>query len=130
MADFEFIHLVTKPSAKICYKFYPSASATTAHLLVFLNGLGLPQVAWGPTIEKLKELRKKAICRLSPTYDRFGQGLTTDRDPQDGEALDPTHGHDCISAVRDLRQMLAQIVQERDAKSRELDGAALIFVAN
>lgn len=63
------------------------------------------------------------------TYDRFGQGQTTDRDPQDSSTLDPTHGHDCVSAVRDLRQLLEQIASQK-LGVQELNRVPLILVAN
>ncbi|PWY88084.1 hypothetical protein BO94DRAFT_535092, partial [Aspergillus sclerotioniger CBS 115572] len=43
------------------------------------------------------------------TYDRYGQGLTTDRDPADTSSPDPAHGHDCLSIIHDLHQLLKQI---------------------
>ena len=38
--------------------------------------------------------------------------MSTDPDPSDSGALDPMHGHDCLSVVRDLRQLLTQIANE------------------
>ncbi|PWY79395.1 hypothetical protein BO94DRAFT_577079 [Aspergillus sclerotioniger CBS 115572] len=45
------------------------------------------------------------------TYDRFGQGQTPSRDPLDTNAPDPSHGHDILSAVADLHQLILQIAQ-------------------
>lgn len=131
MADFDQIALTTKPSAKICYRFYPSvlSEGLKPVLIVFLNGLGLPQEAWGPTIDRLSELRQSAIIPAILTYDRFGQGLTTDRDPADAGAADPTKAHDAVAVIQDLRQLIAQIASDKLGVSdiQEID---LIFVAN
>lgn len=116
MAEFQLISLATKPTAQIAYTFQPSVSVSTAKpaLLVFLNGLGLPQVSWFPTITQLKELRREKNIPAILTYDRFGQGQTTDRDPSDEGAADPMHGHDCLSVVHDLHQLITQIIAEKN----------------
>lgn len=129
MSDFQFLQLTTKPGAQLCYRFYPSSSTKTPLLLAFLNGLGLPQANWEPAITKLQELRKDRDLPPILTYDRFGQGQTTDRDPHDKDAADPSHGHDCTIVVKDLRQFLSQIVLERMNIS-DLDSVATVFVAN
>jgi pimeloyl-ACP methyl ester carboxylesterase len=129
MNGFQFTRLSTKPTARICYEFQGSSSATKPCVLVFLNGLGLPQAAWAPTVTRLKDLREGKALPCILTYDRFGQGLSTDRDPQDEQAADPAHGHDCLGAVGDLRQLLAQLVREQMHIS-DLDTVALVLVAN
>ncbi|KAH8895276.1 alpha/beta-hydrolase [Thozetella sp. PMI_491] len=128
MDGFQFLELSTKPGSQICYRLEPSPTAKP-HLLVFLNGLGLPQAGWSAAIAKLKELRKEADLPSILTYDRFGQGQTTDRDPQDKLASDPAHAHDCISVVRDLHQLLGQIVNGKLGIA-ELESVPLILVAN
>ncbi|KAI5460201.1 Alpha/Beta hydrolase protein [Mariannaea sp. PMI_226] len=129
MADFHFIRLLTKPSAEICYRFYDAASQSPPVLLVFLNGLGLPQAAWAPTITKLQSMRGEKNMPFVLTYDRFGQGQTLDRDPQDAMAPDQSHGHDSISAVRDLRQLLVQIVGDK-MEILDTNSVTIVFVAN
>ncbi|KAK9238983.1 Alpha/Beta hydrolase protein [Lipomyces kononenkoae] len=129
MAEFQLIRLATKPTAQICYSFQPSVSTTKPVLLVFLNGLGLPQVSWLPAIAQLKELRQETDIPAILTYDRFGQGQTTDHDPMDEGAADPMHGHDCLSAVHDLRQLITQIIAEKMGEA-DVDSVALVLVGN
>ncbi|KAL2849303.1 alpha/beta-hydrolase [Aspergillus pseudodeflectus] len=132
MADLQHIALTTKPTAQISYTFHPPttpSSTTPPPLLIFLNGLGLPQASWFATIANLQESNAPLPALL--TYDRYGQGSTTDRDPADAGAEDPTHGHDCLAVVRDLRQLITQIASEKlDVKSEDVDSIPLILVAN
>ncbi|KAJ5692655.1 Alpha/Beta hydrolase protein [Penicillium macrosclerotiorum] len=129
MANLEKISLLTKPKAQISYAFHSSTSTSSPALVVFLNGLGLPQVAWNPTISILKETNKDNGTPAMLTYDRFGQGQTTDRDPNDENAADPMHGHDTMSAVQDLRQLVTQIAQDRMEIS-DIATLPIVFVAN
>ncbi|KAJ5377250.1 uncharacterized protein N7496_004659 [Penicillium cataractarum] len=129
MAELEFITLTTKPSAKLSYTFYKSTETPSPALIVFLNGLGLPQAAWGATIKSLQEKHQGTGLPAILTYDRFGQGQTTDADPANEGATDPTHGHDCLEVVRDLRQLLSQIAEDR-LKITDLDSLPLVLVAN
>ena len=110
----DFIRLLTKPSARLCYTFLPGVSArnSSPRLVVFLNGLGLPQSSWFPVINGLAESFPHQRPPLL-SYDRFGQGMSTDSDPSDAGAVDPLHGHDCMSVVRDLRQLISQIANEK-----------------
>ncbi|KAL3440641.1 alpha/beta-hydrolase [Aspergillus insuetus] len=132
MADLQHIALTTKPTAQISYTFHPAtapSSTTPIPLLIFLNGLGLPQASWFAAIAKLQESHTPLPALL--TYDRYGQGSTTGRDPADAGAEDPTHGHDCLAVVRDLRQLITQIAAEKlDVKSEDVDSIPLILVAN
>ncbi|KAL1897944.1 hypothetical protein Sste5346_003796 [Sporothrix stenoceras] len=128
MAELQLISLATKPTAQISYSFRPAVSTTKPVLLVFLNGLGLPQASWVPAITQLKELRQENIPAIL-TYDRFGQGQTVDRDPKDEGAADPMHGHDCLSVVHDLRQLITQIIAEKLGVS-ETDSVPLVLVGN
>src|SRR5277367_5001121 len=92
----DFIRSSTKPSAQLCYTFVsglrPSASMPS-RLIVFLNGLGLPQSSWFPVIAGLTESLQNQRPPLL-TYDRFGQGTSPDPDPSDAAAVDPLHRHD------------------------------------
>ncbi|KAE8350051.1 alpha/beta-hydrolase [Aspergillus coremiiformis] len=129
MAEFQFTALATKPTAQICYTFHPPVSTRAPLLIVFINGLGIPQASWMPSIAKFKGLRQNTSIPALLNYDRFGQGQTTDRDPQDAAAADPTHGHDFISAVKDLRQLIAQIALA-NLGIPEVDTVSLILVGN
>lgn len=79
-------------------------------LIVFVNGLGLPQAAWHPTLQLLQADLAASLSPLSSaggrnvvhavTYDRYGQGLSQ-----------PLHGakpapHDMLDAVSDLSAFL------------------------
>lgn len=129
MADVDFITLTTKPSAQLSYSFQPSLEATKSVLVVFINGLGLPQAFWHPVITHLKTIREGGSIASFLTYDRFGQGQTADRDPQDAGAEDPTHGHDCLVAVKDLRQLITQIITEKLGIS-DVDSVSVVLVGN
>ncbi|KAJ5742464.1 alpha/beta-hydrolase [Penicillium nucicola] len=129
MMNIDFITLTTKPSAQLSYNFQASTETTKPVLVVFLNGLGLPQDFWHPVIAHLKTLREGRNIPSFLTYDRFGQGQTTDRDPLDDGAEDPTHGHDCLAAVKDLRQLIIQVSQEKLGIS-EVDSVSVVLVAN
>ncbi|KAJ5226149.1 hypothetical protein N7468_007374 [Penicillium chermesinum] len=129
MADFEYISLTTKPSAKICFRFHDPISEEKPVLIVFLNGLGLPQEAWSPTITRLKELRQSCRMPAILTYDRYGQGLTIDRDPNDAGAVDPTKAHDAVAVIQDLRQLIVQVASARMGIT-DISHLSLVFVAN
>ncbi|KAF4971141.1 hypothetical protein FSARC_1974 [Fusarium sarcochroum] len=132
MDDIEHIELDTKPGAKIAYRFQSTqGSIKTPMLMVFVNGLGLPQAGWTPAIEKFIALRTAANQPVPAilTYDRYGQGQTIDRDPQDAKAEDPMHGHDCLDVVRDLRQLLTQIAATKLGVA-VVEQVALVMVCN
>lgn len=122
------IELTTKPGAKITYTFVPSKGnkVTGQPLLVFLNGLGLPAASWLPTISILTQ---SSTHPPLISYDRYGQGQTPDKDPNDATAPDPQHPHDCMDVIRDLHQLLTQFRALHDLDSFVNDGG-IFFVAN
>jgi pimeloyl-ACP methyl ester carboxylesterase len=130
-----FITLSSKPAAKLSYSFIPAAGSDARQpLIVFLNGLGLPASSWIPT---MTSLASKTPHPPMLSYDRYGQGLSTDRDPLDAKAENPEHGHDCVDVVRDLRQLISQICNGKDLKvpagsenSSELVEPPIFFIAN
>ncbi|KAJ6023842.1 alpha/beta-hydrolase [Penicillium herquei] len=128
MSDLSFLALTTKPSAQLSFTFSAPSETPNPVLVVFLNGLGLPQAFWQPIVTQLKDIRKDSILPAFVTYDRFGQGQTTDRDPQDAGAEDPSHGHDCLASVRDLHQFLTQI--SIDKLGLDLESVPLVLVGN
>ncbi|KAL4794967.1 alpha/beta-hydrolase [Aspergillus venezuelensis] len=134
MAEIKYISLSTKPSARLSYTFHPptpntTTNKTTPKLLVFLNGLGLPQTSWFPVIAQLREFHAYSLPGIL-TYDRYGQGQS-DRDPDDANAQDPSHGHDCMAVISDLRQLISQIAaQELDIDETQTDTVQIVFVAN
>lgn len=111
--DVSFLSLPHKPSARLAYRFFPSAPSSNSNLrIVFLNGLGLPMEGWLPTIRLL--LSPYTSHTTAPpfsilTYDRYGQGASTDRDPEDANAVDPKHGHDVAAIAHDLHELLQQV---------------------
>ena len=111
--DVSFIALPRKPSARLAYRFFPSAPHSNSNLrLVFLNGLGLPMEGWLPCIRLLLTpyaAQAEGLPFSIVTYDRFGQGATTDRDPDDAGAADPKHAHDVSAIARDLHDLLQQV---------------------
>ncbi|KAJ5203603.1 alpha/beta-hydrolase [Penicillium cinerascens] len=111
MADVEFLALTIKPSVQLSYSFQAPGTTTTPVLVLFLNAL-----------------RNGRSLPAFLTYDRFGQGQTTERDPQDAGAEDPTHGHDCIASVQDLRQLLIQVTGEK--LGVDVDSVSLVLVGN
>ncbi|KAH6873833.1 Alpha/beta hydrolase fold-1 [Thelonectria olida] len=128
--EYNFIRLDTKPSAQLSYFFLP---ATVHHepqdrLVVFVNGLGRPQTSWASTIRKLHRLRPDGLPAML-TYDRFGQGQSLDRDPADEGAADPAHAHDCMSAVRDMRQLIQQVTGQFMG-SGNLNEIRLVLIGN
>lgn len=96
----------TKPAAPISYTFFPSPKpnpSVSTHLIVFVNGLGLPAASWAPSINILDaKLPSHPACL---TYDRYGQGLTTARDPTDGSP-GKENGHDFLDVVADLHEII------------------------
>ncbi|WWC63741.1 uncharacterized protein I303_106346 [Kwoniella dejecticola CBS 10117] len=77
-------------------------------LVVFINGMMAPQAAWLPVIDLVKD---NAQTRVDPsvaylTYDRFGTGTTTHKDPK---PADPVFGNDLNSIVSDLEAVIHQI---------------------
>ncbi|GLA35957.1 hypothetical protein AnigIFM63309_001340 [Aspergillus niger] len=129
MSSYEFLSLATKPSAQLCYSFHPAVGTRKPALVVFVNGLGLPQTSWEGVIARLQAQPPAAGLPAMLSYDRYGQGQTTDRDPNDVEAEDPMHGHDTLTVVRDMHQLITQIASEKLGIS-ELSGLPLVLVSN
>lgn len=61
------------------------------------------------------------------SYDRYGQGQTSDRDPQD-EGREEGHGHDCADAAEDLHHLIEAVAKER--KSVGGKETQIILIAN
>jgi pimeloyl-ACP methyl ester carboxylesterase len=130
------IRLDHKPGAKLDYTYYPASARQGHHnpfsqtLIVFLNGLMLPRSSWDPSIQSF--LEKRIVGRLPYpgllSYDRYGQG-ESDRDPTDRDPP-PCHGHDAMSAVQDLKQLILQIWRDHLDHSKPTHFPCLIFVCN
>ena len=107
----------------------PTSNTVAPVLIVFLNGLMTDKSSWLPVMAGIIRQRKGTSMSW-PTllaYDRYGQGLTTDRDPQDTNH-EPGRGHDVSDAVVDLRQLILQICKTEE----ELGGeeTRIVLVAN
>ncbi|KAI4865092.1 alpha/beta-hydrolase [Hypoxylon rubiginosum] len=88
-------------------------NAPVANLLVVcLNGLGLPQAVWKPTIELFQQ------SSLSPkpwilTYDRYGQGASP-RDPHESwPDKDPGYAHTLDDVNDDLHELIQALSPDR-----------------
>jgi pimeloyl-ACP methyl ester carboxylesterase len=92
------INLPTKPTANLSYTF-SSGSPTTTTLVLFLNGLILPQSSWEPTISatQAKFLDTQTAQPHLLSYDRYGQGTSHPH---------PNGSHDTIDVVSDLHSFL------------------------
>ncbi|KAH8696479.1 hypothetical protein BGW36DRAFT_398024 [Talaromyces proteolyticus] len=107
--DIQLLRLATKRIVQLSYTLTPATAP-------------LRTISW------LKERQPNHLPALL-TYDRFCQGQTTDRDPADAVASDPTHGHDLTAAVADLHQLITQIVADRTPIGN-VDAAQLVLVGN
>ncbi|CAG1967052.1 unnamed protein product, partial [Fusarium graminearum] len=128
--QYEFMRLNTKPSAQLSYSFTPSTASGDANptLIVFVNGMIAPQTSWIKTISKLQELSPQGLPAIL-TFDRFGQGQTTDRDPNDEGAADPLHAHDSMDVVHDVRQLITQVLKNK-LNVEDPDNARLFLIGN
>jgi pimeloyl-ACP methyl ester carboxylesterase len=103
----ELLVIPSKSSAPISHTFFPAinpASSLDNHLIVFVNGLGLPASSWLPSIQILHS--NLTSCPAILTYDRYGQGLTTARDPVDNQK---PLGHDFVDVANDLHEIITTV---------------------
>lgn len=120
-----FISLPSKAQAQIAYYISgpDGAKDQTPTLVVFINGLGLPAASWKSVISMVQASDGPNKPQIL-TYDRFGQGATTARDPLDEQpGKEPGYGHDFVDATKDLHELL-QAVAPQGSKPRYL-----VFVA-
>src|SRR5271155_4240064 len=121
-----------KPGAEIAYRLIrivPSAAQEDGPhvLIVFINGLMLPMSGWEAAINLLlQDAKIKDLLLSLLTYDRYGQGQTTDRDPTD-DPSDLSHGHDILSSVTDLHHLLTAITTAHFSTAQP---PLLLFVAH
>lgn len=120
--------LPSKPGATIHYTF-AHGSSNPKCLLVFLNGLMAGKASWLAVMAGLIR-SPRAINYGIPSmlaYDRFGQGVTEDRDPLE-RGRQKGHGHDVADAVVDLHELISRISSEHlSVTSSQL---RILFVAN
>lgn len=110
-----YLYIPSKPDAPISSTFFPATTslAVSSHdaLVVFVNGLGLPAASWSLAIGALQSYLLGA-CPALLTYDRFGQGLTTTRDPLDGQPGKEL-GHDLSDVANDLHEIVLAIAASK-----------------
>ena len=120
-----FVSLPSKPQAQIAYEISDAEGTEDpkSTLVVFINGLGLPAASWKPVISMMQELDEPNKPQML-TYDRFGQGATTARDPLDQQpGKEPGYGHDFLDATRDFYELLQAVAPQTSTPRR------LVFVA-
>lgn len=102
-----FATLPSKPQAPLSYRLIESENPKSdSPLVVFINGLGLPSVAWTPTIPLFQQ-SSSSVKPAILTCDRYGQGATTSKDPSDElSGKEPGHGYDFNDAVNDLHELI------------------------
>ncbi|KAH8724246.1 Alpha/Beta hydrolase protein [Phaeosphaeriaceae sp. PMI808] len=126
-----------KPGAKLHYTYYPASPSPKNHpnafsqtLIVYLNGLLMPRSSWDASIQSF--LEKRIVARLPYpgllSYDRYGQG-DSDHDPMDKDPP-PCYGHDAMSVVTDLKQLILQIWKDHLDQAKPTHFPTLIFVCN
>ncbi|KAI1415756.1 alpha/beta-hydrolase [Hypoxylon sp. FL1857] len=130
----ETIYLPHKPDTPLSYRFLPGQGPlSTTHLIIFLNGLIVPQTGWQPLIESLQRgwagNGRSSNHPSLLTYDRYGQG-ESGRDPADERR---GGSHDIREVISDLHA-LAQEIWTTKTKTKEIfsndTSPKLIFVAN
>ncbi|KAI4232639.1 MAG: hypothetical protein LQ352_008313 [Teloschistes flavicans] len=122
------ISLSTKPTAKIHYTFAAGKDIQydAPILVVFLNGLMSDKSSWLPVMSGVIRGKPESFPSLL-AYDRYAQGMTEDRDPQD-QGREGGFGHDVADVVQDLNHLIMQIAQDKmDTKPDQLQ---LVLVAN
>ncbi|KAK7544660.1 Alpha/beta hydrolase fold-1 [Phyllosticta citribraziliensis] len=120
--------LSSKPGAALRCSLAPPCpphGPLAATVVVFLNGLLLPQTSWAETIDNLRKHKHHRNLPALVTYDRYGQG---DSDPDPTDDPDTPYGHDARAVVDDLHQLLTRLIA--DDLSMPLHGTRLLFVAN
>jgi pimeloyl-ACP methyl ester carboxylesterase len=122
------ITLASKPGASLRIRTYPSSTnmaGSPPTLIVFLNGLIIPQSSWQSAIDILVSQRPSAPAIL--TYDRYGQG---DSDPDPTDPPDTVYGHNAETVISDLHQLLLQVSADVLHIPPPGSGTRLIIVAN
>ncbi|KAL8988923.1 MAG: hypothetical protein Q9169_008478, partial [Polycauliona sp. 2 TL-2023] len=122
------IALKTKPTAKIHYTFAAGNKTDNRprRLVVFLNGLMTDKSTWLPVMAGIIRNRRGHGFPSLLAYDRYGQGLTEDRDLQD-RSHEAGRGHNVADAVHDLYQLVTQVWTAKIGQGAE---PRIVVVAN
>jgi len=126
-ADIKHYSLVldTKPGASIQYTLAKSRKPADSLLVAFLNGLMADMSSWLPAMAGI--IRADPDFPSMVAYDRYGQGLTEDRDPQD-RGREEGYGHDTKNAAVDLHQLIGQVCKDHSLSKDSMP--QLVLVAN
>ncbi len=117
-----------KPTATIACSYV--SGTDPAVLVVFLNGLMTDKASWIPVISGVIRQRKSLESPEFPSmlaYDRYGVGLTEDRDPLD-QGREQGHGHDCKDAAEDLHHLISHF--SKGLKLLSGEKLRVVLVAN
>ena len=117
--------LDSKPRASIHYTFAQSREPNYSLLVVFLNGLMTDKSSWLPTMAGI--IRNDPSFPPMLAYDRYGQGMTEDRDPQDRERVSG-YGHDVMDCARDLHELVKMVFKKHYIAQASMP--SLVLVAN
>ena len=122
------VALTHKPTASIHYSFAGRIGKDSI-LVVFLNGLMTDKVTWIPVMAGIIRRRIGTAAGFPSmlAYDRYGQGMSDNRDPAD-HGKEPGHGHDCKDAADDLHFLIEQVAREQ--MGIEVAQLHLVLVAN
>src|SRR4051812_40988235 len=135
--DIPLVQYLPLPGKEDCAIAYTFDRLQTAHSgsdaqstwLVFINGLGLTQAFWQPTLKLIQEHVSrgdigKNASTYTTTYDRYGQGLSR---PAKGELPRP---HDLVDSVEDLHNFLRFAFQSHIAPHADKYAVQTIVVAH
>ncbi|MCJ1450152.1 hypothetical protein MMC28_000481 [Mycoblastus sanguinarius] len=117
-----------KPGASVHYSFVRSDQSPV--LVVFVNGLMSDKATWIPVMAGIIRQRKGTAASGFPSmlaYDRYGQGMTEDRDPQD-QGRERGHGHDCKDAAEDVHYLVEHFA--KGGMGVDLERVHIVMVAN
>ena len=117
-----------KPTATVACSYV--SGTDPAVLVVFLNGLMTDKSSWIPVISGIIRRRKSLASPEFPSmlaYDRYGVGMTEDRDPLD-QGRERGHGHDCRDAAEDLYHLISHF--SKGLKLLSGEKLRIVLVAN
>ena len=117
------LELSTKPNASIHYSYLAAAGSSSAPLIVFLNGLMTNKSSWLAIMAQLTKRISNHPTMLA--YDRYGQGLTEDRDPQD-QSREEGYGHDALDVATDLHRLISQFIEKHLERQNETPKVFLV----
>jgi len=126
---------ITQHTMELSHKLGALIHYTFAHgssdriLVIFLNGLMSDKASCIPVMAGIIRQRKGTGPNFPSmlAYDRYGQGMTPNRDPQD-EGKEPGHGHDCASVAKDLRHLIQQLARKQMGVA--IESLRIVLVGN